>query len=182
MCVYAQLCPALCDPMDCSPQGPSVHGISQGKNTGVGCHFLLQGYSTCEAKFPQIGQPSCLRVALCPSGLTQCSSCAVLAFWPLMYPCPLFSVLRLEISHCSESPDFLLQEGHEKLRSDFSVLTVHLKRLGCYVSFTTIKKATTKMQVLGRHVHCYCQFPFHFSGQSKERILHEFMLIFPNVI
>ena len=31
MCVYvcacAQLCPALCDPMDCSPPGSSVHGI-----------------------------------------------------------------------------------------------------------------------------------------------------------
>ena len=29
----------LCDPMDCSPPGSSVHG----KNTGAGCHFLLQG-------------------------------------------------------------------------------------------------------------------------------------------
>ena len=25
----AQSCPALCDPMDCSPPGSSVHGISQ---------------------------------------------------------------------------------------------------------------------------------------------------------
>ena len=31
-----------CDPMDCSPPGSSVHGISPGKNTGMGCHFLLQ--------------------------------------------------------------------------------------------------------------------------------------------
>ena len=31
------------DSMDCSPPGSSVHGISQAKNTGVGCHFLLQG-------------------------------------------------------------------------------------------------------------------------------------------
>ena len=29
--------------MDCSPPGSSVHGKSPGKNTGVGCHFLLQG-------------------------------------------------------------------------------------------------------------------------------------------
>ena len=28
--------------MDCSLPGFSVHGILQGKNTGVGCHFLLQ--------------------------------------------------------------------------------------------------------------------------------------------
>ena len=33
----------LCDPLDCSPPGSSVHGDSAGKNTGVGCHFLLQG-------------------------------------------------------------------------------------------------------------------------------------------
>ena len=33
----------LCDPMDYSPPGFSVHGDSPGKNTGVGCHALLQG-------------------------------------------------------------------------------------------------------------------------------------------
>ena len=38
-----QLCPTLCDPMDCSLPGSSVHGDSSGKNTGVGCHALLQG-------------------------------------------------------------------------------------------------------------------------------------------
>ena len=36
----AKLC--LCDPMDCSPAGSSVHEDSPGKNTGVGCHALLQ--------------------------------------------------------------------------------------------------------------------------------------------
>jgi len=41
--VCAQLCLTLCDPMDCSPPGSSVHGDSPGKNTGVGCHALLQG-------------------------------------------------------------------------------------------------------------------------------------------
>ena len=29
------------DPMDCSPRGSSVHGILPGKDTGVGCHFLV---------------------------------------------------------------------------------------------------------------------------------------------
>ena len=28
--------------MDYSPPGSSIHGILQAKNTGVGCHFLLQ--------------------------------------------------------------------------------------------------------------------------------------------
>ena len=35
--------PTLCNPMECGPQGSSVHGDSPGKNTGVGCHALLQG-------------------------------------------------------------------------------------------------------------------------------------------
>ena len=46
VCVRAQLlqsCLTLCDPMDFSPPGSSVHGDSPGKNTGVGCHVLLQG-------------------------------------------------------------------------------------------------------------------------------------------
>ena len=38
-----QPCLTLCNPIDCSPPGSSVHGISPGKNTGVGCRFLLQG-------------------------------------------------------------------------------------------------------------------------------------------
>ena len=38
-----QSCLTLCDPMDSSPAGSSVHGDSPGKNTGVGCHALLQG-------------------------------------------------------------------------------------------------------------------------------------------
>ena len=31
------------DPMDCSLPGPSAYGDSPGKNTGMGCHALLQG-------------------------------------------------------------------------------------------------------------------------------------------
>ena len=29
--------------MDCSPPGSSIRGDTPGKNTGVGCHALLQG-------------------------------------------------------------------------------------------------------------------------------------------
>ena len=43
LCLVAQSCPTLYDPMDCSPPGFSIHGHSPGKNTGVGCHALLQG-------------------------------------------------------------------------------------------------------------------------------------------
>ena len=43
LCLVAQSCLTLCDPMDCSLPGSSVHGDSPGKNTGVGYQFLLQG-------------------------------------------------------------------------------------------------------------------------------------------
>ena len=45
-----QSCLTLCDPMDCSLPGFSVHGNSPGKNIGVDCHalppvdFLDQGF------------------------------------------------------------------------------------------------------------------------------------------
>ena len=48
--------PTLCDPMDCSPPGFSVHGIFPGKNTGVGCRALFQGSS----RFPTQGLNRCL--------------------------------------------------------------------------------------------------------------------------
>ena len=37
-----QSCPTLCDPIDGSPPGSPHPWDSPGKNTGVGCHFLLQ--------------------------------------------------------------------------------------------------------------------------------------------
>ena len=37
-----QSCPTLCDPIDGSPTGSPRPWDSPGKNTGVGCHFLLQ--------------------------------------------------------------------------------------------------------------------------------------------
>ena len=49
--------PTLCDPMDYSPPGSSVHGDSPGKNTRVGCHFLLQG--TFLTQGLNLGPPHC---------------------------------------------------------------------------------------------------------------------------
>ena len=42
-CAYLLSCVRLFAPKDCRPPGSSVHGDSPGKNTGVGCHVLLQG-------------------------------------------------------------------------------------------------------------------------------------------
>ena len=64
ICVHlvAQLCLTLCDPMNCSPQGSSFHGGSPGKNTGVGCHALLQGIFSTQESNP--GLPHCRWILL----------------------------------------------------------------------------------------------------------------------
>ena len=43
LCLAAQVCLTLCNLMDSSPPGSSVLGDSPGKNSGLGCHALLQG-------------------------------------------------------------------------------------------------------------------------------------------
>ena len=42
-CLVAQSCLSLCDPKDCSSPGSWSPWDFPGKNTGVGCYFLLQG-------------------------------------------------------------------------------------------------------------------------------------------
>ena len=53
----AQSCLTLCDPIDCSLPGSSVHGILPGNSTEVGCHFLLQGIFLTQGSNP--GLPHC---------------------------------------------------------------------------------------------------------------------------
>ena len=42
----------LCDTMNCSPPGSSVHGDSPGKNTGVDCYALLLGIFPTQGSNP----------------------------------------------------------------------------------------------------------------------------------
>ena len=65
LCLVTQLCLTLCDPMDCSPPSSSVHGDSPGKNTGVGCHVLLQGIFPTQGLNP--GLPHCWQILYCLS-------------------------------------------------------------------------------------------------------------------
>ena len=53
-CLVTELCPALFNPMDCSSVKRLCQGDFSGKNTGVGCHFLLLGI------FPTQGLNLCL--------------------------------------------------------------------------------------------------------------------------
>ena len=50
---------------DCSLPGSSVHRDSPGKNTGVGCHALLQGIFPTQGSNP--GLPHCRQVLYCLS-------------------------------------------------------------------------------------------------------------------
>ena len=65
LCLAAQLCPILCNPIDWSPLGSYVHGDFPGKNTRVGSHVLLQGI------FPTQGSNSgllhCMQILYCLS-------------------------------------------------------------------------------------------------------------------
>ena len=61
--LVTQLCLTLCDPMG----GPcqTSHGDSLGKNTGVGCHALLQGIFPIQGSNP--GLPHCRQILYCLS-------------------------------------------------------------------------------------------------------------------
>ena len=54
VCSVAQSCLTLCDPMDYSLPGSSVHGNSPGKDTGVHCHFLLQRIFPTQGSNPHL--------------------------------------------------------------------------------------------------------------------------------
>ena len=60
LCLVTQSCLTLCDPMDCSPPGSSVHGNSLGKKKGVGCHAFLQGIFPIQGLNP--GLPHCRQI------------------------------------------------------------------------------------------------------------------------
>ena len=119
LCLVAQSCPTLCDPMDCSPSGSSVHGDSPGKNTGVGCRALLQGI------FPTQGLNPCL---------THCC-------WILYCLSHQESPLLYTLSHAPVSlSTCLLQQGNSGLlvsclplisASDWTLSTVGLS--SCWV-------------------------------------------------
>ena len=66
-CLVVQLCGTLCDPMDCSPPGSSVHVILQARMYWAGgyCHFFLQGiFSTQELN---LGLQHCRQILYCLS-------------------------------------------------------------------------------------------------------------------
>ena len=60
LCLLAQSCPTLCNPVDCSPPGSSLHGDSPGQNTGVGSRRLLQWIFPTQGSNPDL--PHCRQI------------------------------------------------------------------------------------------------------------------------
>ena len=69
--LVTQSCLTLCDPMDCSLPGSSVHGASPCKNTRVGCHALLQGIFPTQGSNPGFLQCKWLLYHLSNQGSTR---------------------------------------------------------------------------------------------------------------
>ena len=87
--------PTLCNPMDCSPPVSSVHGDSPDKNTGVGCHALLQGIFPTQGSNPDL--PHCRQI-LYP--LSHQGSPSVYGWLPKSSSLDLLSKIQNCISNC----------------------------------------------------------------------------------
>ena len=116
-CVLAQLLqswPTLCDPVDCSPSGASVHGDSPGKYTRVGCHALLQGTFPIRRLSLQISCSSCGPPGKPPSP----NSCCCFSS-PLLLPsCLLFQVCV----HCRKITNWVSTRKRINTRSHDLIL------------------------------------------------------------
>ena len=112
MCIHScQSCPLLCDPMDCSPPGSSVHGNLQAGRR-VGCHALLQGICPTDRERTLISCVSCIgrrvlyrwatREAPLQDTLhkilTFCTSDPLTTLTPLLVPTAYFLVCLNELS------------------------------------------------------------------------------------
>ena len=89
VCSIAQSCPTLCNPMNYSLWGFSVHGDSPSKNTGVGCHALLQGIFLIQGSNP--GLPDCRQILYHVSHLlSQIIRVNRYVTWLSIWQCPSF--------------------------------------------------------------------------------------------
>jgi len=84
LCLATQSCLTLCASMNCSLPDSSVLGDSPGKNTGVGCHALLQGIFPTQGLNP--GLPNCRRILYRLSHQGICMHISHPSWTPLSHP------------------------------------------------------------------------------------------------
>jgi len=83
LCLVAQSCLTLCDPMDCSQSVSSVRGDFPSKNTGVGCHALLQEISPTQGLNPGLSHCRQILYHLSHKG----SPCVCICIHVYVYTC-----------------------------------------------------------------------------------------------
>ena len=98
-----QLRPTLCDPTDGGPPGPRPRD-SPGKNTGVGCHFLLQCMKVKSERevaqsCPTLSDP--MDCSLPGSSVHGISQARVLEWGAIAFSSSLSS--QLQVSYCCHS-------------------------------------------------------------------------------
>ena len=86
LCLVAHSCLILCDPMDYSLTGSSVHGDSPGKNTGVGFHVLLQGIFPSQGSNPHLPHCRWILYRLSHQGGWNCSQTGLTHPWGILAP------------------------------------------------------------------------------------------------
>ena len=125
----------LCDPMVCSPPGFSVLGDSPGKNTGVGCHALLQWiyncsqllnptfpvrelyiFTYCQVNFPWLPEEN----SISPSCCSYLTRWLVLAneIWTEALNAPASSLILCSLSQIGETLLFGALEWQQRVGSD----------------------------------------------------------------
>ena len=145
VCMCAQSCPTLCNPMCCSLPGSSVHGIFPGKSTGVGCHFLLQGI------FPaQESNPCLLHLLLWkadPLSLSHLGSQSDVRY------------TRLSSLGCSECGKMYFPELGEwwvwyKHVNDILAITMSISILNKYAKWTNNSTSRIHTYKISKRFHC----------------------------
>ena len=127
-CLVTKSCPTLCNPMDCSPPGSSVHGISQarilewvvificwwnspGKNTGVGNHALLQPGLLSVSSQPRIEPRS-------PALHTDSSSATREAlYYTLSVSSSFYTIVPSQVVLVTKNPPSKMQDFRLKFQS-----------------------------------------------------------------
>ena len=115
MCVHAQSCPTLCDPWTVARQPPLSMEFPR-KDTGVGCHFLLQGI------FPTQGWNSgLLHVLHWRQTLYHGATSPLTGFLTVLHTLQFTRLIYL--SHCLSPDESKPSQGKRKIKGALMLLS-----------------------------------------------------------
>ena len=147
----------FCNPMECSPPGSSVNGDSPGKNTGIGCHFLLQRLwiyqnTKCQNQIHHLSDYSLSNrswLLLTPYDSNICASQVVLAV--KNFPA---NAGGLRDSGSIPGSGRSSGGGHGN-PFQYSCLENPMDRGACWVKVHGVAKSQTQLRQLSRHTCTY---------------------------